>query len=236
MICMIKMELVVFEHYLKQLSFTMLFVMTCVGIGSKSVMGIPSMALMMILFALTTCGAAYDEQNDWGAFRLVLPLSRRDVVLGRYVFNLIVALVFTAASCALVALLVLLKETGAPLGFLGEIIPAREGSIQEIALSLAVVGCIGLVLNSIMLPIYFKLGQTKATQWMPFIVMLAMFVPFFLLEQGDGELLGWLKGVFDSMAAGDSFTVAGIVAIAAALAVYAASAFVSIKLYEARDL
>ena len=28
--------------------------------------------------------AAYDELNHWGLFRLTLPLSRRDVVLGRY--------------------------------------------------------------------------------------------------------------------------------------------------------
>lgn len=52
------------------------YVMGAVGTAAA----IAAMVPFMGLFSL----AAYDEQNNWERFRLTLPLTRRQVVFGRY--------------------------------------------------------------------------------------------------------------------------------------------------------
>ncbi len=79
---MMRMEWVVFAQYLKQMLFTMLITMACLAAGMGSLAPLPSIAFAMVMFNMSTSGSAYDEQNDWGAYRLITPISRRDVVLG----------------------------------------------------------------------------------------------------------------------------------------------------------
>ena len=60
------------------------------------------MMLRDAAFFVTVTLAVFDDRDGWAAFRLALPLSRRDVVLGRYAT--------TVATC--LAFAVLGEETG----------------------------------------------------------------------------------------------------------------------------
>ena len=93
-----------------------------------------------------------------------------------------------------------------------------------------------MALNSISLPVYFKLGQTKATQWLPFIMMLLSVLPFVALAVVGGEPLAILERAMGAVESAGGFGAIGAVAAGVALGSYCLSAFVSIKLYEARDL
>lgn len=88
MMRMFKMELAVFGQYLRQLAFSILFMAVCFTVGVGSTCMLPGIIFMMGMFSLSNSASHYDEQNDWAAFRLTMPVSRRDVVLGRYLFVL----------------------------------------------------------------------------------------------------------------------------------------------------
>lgn len=108
MMRMIKMELVVFGQYLKQLSFSILFMAVCLSAGMGSTFALPGIIFMMGMFSLSNSASNYDEHNGWAAFRLTMPVSRREVVLGRYLFVLAgalpVSLLVLAAALGLAAL------------------------------------------------------------------------------------------------------------------------------------
>ena len=71
------------------LTFTM---QTLIGAAAAMTVIIP----LMYLFSI----GVYDEMNDWEGFRLTLPITRRQVVFGRYAG--LVVVVLAAAVLALV--------------------------------------------------------------------------------------------------------------------------------------
>ena len=77
-------EMTVLRDYARQLLGRGLFIAICLSVGMHSIVAVPGLLCMLyfIMGALST--AAYDEQNNWGLYRLTLPVSRRDVILGRY--------------------------------------------------------------------------------------------------------------------------------------------------------
>ena len=79
-------EMTVLRDYARQLLGLGLFIAICLSVGMHSIVAVPGLLCMLyfIMGALST--AAYDEQNNWGLYRLTLPVSRRDVILGRYAF------------------------------------------------------------------------------------------------------------------------------------------------------
>ena len=233
---MLKMELVVFGQYLKQLMFTMAFMGICVAVGMGTIAGVPSIAFIMMMFGLSMSGAAYDEQNSWGTYRMTMPLSRREVVLGRYAFNLCAALCAAAAASVVVAALVALGSVFPISGFAADLLAWNEETMVSAVAGMVSCGCIGLALSSISIPVYFKLGQTRATQWLPFIMMLLSVLPFVAIAVVGGEPLAILERAMGTVESAGGFGAIGAVALGVALGSYCLSAFVSIKLYEARHL
>ena len=236
MLCMMKMEFTVFARYLKQMVFTLTFTMACVAAGMGTISVLPSIAFIMMMFSMSMSGAVHDEQNDWGAYRLVLPLSRRDVVLGRYAFNLLVSLCAAAGASVLVAALVLLGRALPVTGFAASLLAWNDEAMMAAVAGTVVCVFLGLVSSSVTLPAFFKLGQTKATQWLPFIMMLLSVAPFMVIAVVGGEVLATVEQMIQRLIETGGMGVLGVVAVVAALGVYAASACISIRLYEARDL
>lgn len=236
MLRMMKMEFTIFTQYLKTMLFTMAFTMACIAVGMGTVTALPSIAFIMMMFGMSTTGSAYDEQNGWGAYRLALPVSRRDVVLGRYAFNLIVAIAAAAVTSVLVALLVGFGQAVPLTGRLAEMLSWGDEGIMPSLAGLLACACIGLALSSVTLPAYFKFGQTKATQWLPFIMLLLNVAPFVVIGLMGGEAAALLDRAMMASRQTGGFGALGLGVLAIALAAYAASAFVSVRLYEARDL
>ena len=197
------------------------YVMGAVGTASA----IAAMVPFTGLFSL----AAYDEQNNWERFRLTLPLTRRQVVFGRYasialltVGSLALALVLGLGIAALAGLLPAewLPESLSPSENTPEmIVGSTVGGVSVVAIAMAVA-----------MPVITRFGMTKAARIVPIIVVLI--VAFF----GNGvQLTGALADLVQWLDTGHNYLfLAAALAVVVAL-IYVASAFVAAKLYEKRE-
>ena len=100
---------------------------------------------------------------------------------------------------------------------------------------------IGSVVASVVTPLYFRLGQTRATQILPTVIVLLFVVPVVILGN-SGMLDGGIPGMeLLSRALEALETPAGMAAgcalcTALAAAALGISATISLKLYENREL
>lgn len=234
---MILSDLITLKRSMMQLTFTCIIIGSVIGAAMGSTVSaaacIASMLPFMFLFSIV----AYDELNGWERFRMSLPISRRNVVLGRY------------ASAAIVSGVSLLLGVGC-----GALVTAVAGILplpDELAIGLswehnppsamfgAAAGGVGIIMitMSVALPLIMRYGMTKATRIIPIVFLLifcfgmGFFGEFFLGATGLEATLVRLMGAGDA-----GFLVLAAGAIVVVAAIYAISAAISIKLYAKREL
>lgn len=234
-------EMAVFRDYARQLLGLGLLVSLCIGLGMQTPFAMPA-TLTCMFFMMGAMGlAAYDELNHWGLFRLTLPLSRRDVVLGRY--GAIVTLGLMGMVVGLVGALVAIGVVSA-LGIGGEVGAAFAFDAEMMGPMLFVTSftlLIGSVVASVVTPIYFRLGQTRATQILPTVIVLLFVVPVAVLGNSgmlDGGIPGLdvLSGLLEALETPAGMVCGVAACVVAAAVALAISAAVSLKLYEKREL
>ena len=234
-------ELTVFRDYGKQLLALGFLVAVLVGCVLLTVPAAPAINTCMFFMMGAMGAAAYDEQNDWGRFRLTLPLSRRDVVLGRYGAIVTLGLGGMAVGVlAALALGVVASAVELP-GELSEALSLSGDTLSGMAFATTFCLLIGATVASVVTPIYFRLGQTKATQLLPTIIVMIFVLPVVFLGN-SGLLDGAIPGL-DQIAAFLAYieTPEGLVVgcagmVAATAVILAASAALSLRLYETREL
>lgn len=203
------------------------FISVATGTAASAAAALAAMLPFMLMFSL----AAIDEKGGWERFRLTLPLTRKQVVLGRYAFVgivMVVALLFAfVVSWALA-----LALPSLPFGDMLD-----EGSDNVAIIMGAAVGAttIVAVAMAIAQPLMMRYGMTKATRIVPMVLVLAM--SGIAVLAGDGvantdllqQAIRWLD-------TGSNYfvLVAGLLLFDAL--VYALSAFVAVKLYARRAL
>ena len=233
-------EMTVFRDYARQLLGLGLLVSLCIGVGMQTPLAMPA-TLTCMFFMMATMGlAAYDELNHWGLFRLTLPLSRRDVVLGRYaaivtlgLMGMVVGLVGALIAIAVVTVIGVPGEVGQAFSFDAEL-------LAPMAFTTVFCLLIGSIVSSVVTPIYFRLGQTRATQILPTVIVL-LFVPVVILGN-SGMLDGGIPGMELPSAALELLETPGGMAAGCALCIVVSalalgvSAAISLKLYEKREL
>ena len=203
------------------LVFTSTFIM--IGSGGVGVAGSVS-AMMTLLCAFSLAG--YEDQNNWGRFRATLPLSRREVVAGRYATVLVLAfagaLLGTAVSLALQCLFAALPQAKSP-----ELVAPAE----IFASSLASMAC-GLIVCAIAIPFLTKFGGARGARA---FACAAVLVASFAIAVGvnmvtaekAAEVAGWIdQNLVMSLA------LLGVISLLA----YGASYAVSLGIYEKKDL
>lgn len=201
------------------------------AIGNANV--IPAAFTPMIPIVLSFTLFALDEQKGWESFRLVLPLSRRGVVFGRYgmgalmtlaglVFGALAAATSTAIACLLPAL---------PNA---DSIAANVEPIESACILLASTACAILILAATQ-PLIFKAGMTNGMRFMPLLLVLVMVVAGVALQSSDA----WIDVVAPMIDSIFSSQTTGLLAmlgfVIAALVIYCVSALVACKLYEKRE-
>ena len=236
MMRMVKMELVVFGQYLKQLSFSILFMAVCFAAGTGSTSALPGIIFMMGMFSLSNSASNYDEHNGWAAFRLTMPVSRREVVLGRYLFVLAGALSVSLLVAAAALVLSMLGQASMLPEVVARVVRLDADAMQVGLFTLAFCSAVGFVIASVSMPVFFKFGQTKATQWLPFIMMFLGVAPFMIVGFMGGEAMMAAQRAlaFAETPEGLAAFVAG--ACAFGLVCYAVSCVISLRIYSARDL
>lgn len=236
MLRMMKMELAVLKKYLKQITFTMLIVIVCLVAGMGSLMSVPGVAFLMVTFSVSMSASAYDDQNGWGSYRLVMPVTRREVVQGRYALNLLLAIAAAAIAAVLMTAFIALGSAVELPEFLANLAVWDNQQLEATLAASISCACIGLCICSVTLPAYFKFGMTKATQYLPFIMIVLSVAPFLVLGVIGGPLLDQVKGAIELAETTGGLGLIAFAALAISLAVYAASSFIAVRLYSARDL
>ncbi|MDE8702040.1 ABC-2 transporter permease [Adlercreutzia equolifaciens] len=225
--CAMKSALVQMAGILAAAGIVMAWAMDT-AVGAAAAVG--AMAPFMYLFSV----GALDEQNGWERFRLTLPLTRRQVVFGRYGSTAVVA-VAAAVGGLLVGLLVtaVADAVGNEGGLLAGLSSAQnppEALVCSVVLTLTVF----LVGAAVALPLMARFGMTKATRFVPLVVVLAMVLGIAALDTplSSGVLAEWGAWVTGDVWHG-ALLVGGALLVAAVL--YGASAFIAARLYEQRE-
>ena len=205
---MLLCDLAVIRRQLPRVMLSTLFVAAMVCITGLEGGVIVPVVIMMGVYFVTVTLAVFDDRDGWAAFRLALPLSRRDVVLGRYATTVAPCLAFAVLGIALSAIV---EQVAAA--------PGVEG-----VLSLAMVGtAFTLTCMAIVLPIYFRVGATRGAH---IISMLMFMIPLAVVGFGDASVVAGLITGREFLAL---FPVV-------AFAFFGASAIFSLRLYDSRDL
>ena len=236
MMRMLKMELTVFGQYLRQLAFSILFMAVCFAAGMGSTSALPGIIFMMGMFSLSNSASHYDEQNDWSAFRLTMPVSRRDVVLGRYLFVVAVALAVSLLVTVVVCLLSWMGEASLLPELVANAVCLDADMIQTGVFTLAFCSAMGFVIASVSMPVFFKFGQTKATQWLPFIMMFLGVAPFMVVGFMGEDAIMAMQQALSFAETPEGLTSFAVGALLFGAVCYAVSALVSLRVYKVRDL
>lgn len=234
-------EMTIFRDYARQLIGLGVLVSLCIGFGMQTPLAMPA-TLTCMFFMMSAMGlAAYDELNHWGLFRLTLPLSRRDVVCGRYAaivtlgaIGMVVGFVSACAAMALASFIPLPSDIAEAFSFDGDM-------LGVMLLVTAFTLFIGATVASVVTPLYFRLGQTRATQILPTVIVLLFVVPVVIL--GNSGMLGGgipgmelLSNVLVVLETPTGMVAGVVVCVCASAVLLAISAAISLKLYEHREL
>lgn len=243
MLSMIKCDLACLRGVARSLTGIALFVAAIFAL-SMGASGVLCAATIVIALSVVNRLMAYDEQNNWQAFRQALPLSRSQVVCGRYV---------TVALCVFASLLVgvvvaLLIDLGISVAI--SINPGLQlntwSELVDLSLRLrdlvelfVACGAAGVAVSffglALTLPFMFRFGFTKGARYIPLVFVALSLLVFLGME-------GISSSGFDPASLAplleNSATIIGIslAAVLVSLAVYGLSCLISLRLYTTREL
>lgn len=229
---MIMSDLLIAKKYLvQQLGIAIVVgIFICIMIGNLYVVT-PAVGVM-IPFSLIIMILSLDERANWQQFRLALPISRGDVIRGRYVSFLLLALLGIAVGL-LTAFLVIVAAQLMP--NVPQLADLMANFSWQALLMVSVAGIsIILVMLAIVMPLFSRFGMTKAVRYLPLLIIFGVWIAFTLPQNGPPpafvlDVLNLLETPVGTVA-----VAAGILAIVAV--VYVVSAIVSMRLYKKREL
>ena len=168
--------------------------------------------IIMISTMLILNTFAYDELSKWDYYALSLPVTKKQIVLGKYLLTVL----FDFIGILITLLLYLIK---------------RQLNL-EAALSICALAAIALIMAAILLPLLYKLGTQKARIWM---------IMIFLLPTAAVIVLGNLVGNFGfhltaSMPSEGTIGLLIWVSLPVALLLYAGSYLLSYKVFLSKEI
>ena len=215
-----------FTQIKRSLASTMLVCIFIVVVMTIS-MGTPivgaAAVAAMLPYIVVYSVLANDEATGWAKLRDTLPLSRRDIVFGRYAGTLIVVII----SCIIaIALSLATAAVSGALGMGGDSLGAfNEGGVVKATALTSLIGvAISLIMLALILPLVMRLGLTRTARVLP-IVFVLIVCAFF----------GFMSDSLPAMIPEASLPLIGAGFAIGALVLFAASALVTCKLYEARE-
>lgn len=169
-------------------------------------------ALMMIVSAMVPVSAiSYDERSKWDKIVNTMPLSRKEIVLSKYVL----AILLTAISSVIIFAFYMLVP---------------EMPLEEKAVTTAVMAMMAMLYQAALMPVMFKFGSEKGRTMM----LAILFVPAVLIFAiGEMNIIDVNTAIsfLERNEAMIPYLMAGFV-----LAIYSLSMALSVKIYEKKDL
>lgn len=234
MLTAMRMDCLVCLQYLKRSLATSAIMAACLVLGMGSFTAIPGTIFLVSIMGITISAYSYDERNGWAAYRATLPILRRDMVLGRYLATLAMALVEYVLALALCLLLVgVMRVVEAP-GMLEATFAWNSEQAAALALSSSVCVAIGMVIMAVSHVVALRFGMTKAMQYVPGVLcvlgLLPVFVPLlFMGEETRTAVLAQLGAVLES----GGLLLIPVVCLTVAGAAYALSAAIGVRVSSA---
>jgi len=188
-------------------------------IGNKSTSGATGM-LMAYAAIYATYPFILGEKNNIDVLYTTLPIRRKTVVLGRYLFALIIDMATGLFTLAFSLVVLSVMQT--------------DFSVVESVAAMLVIFTVFSIMQAIQLPIYFKLGYTKAKflAYLPFVVLpLAVFAASNLFA--DFISIQQLEAAFDWFAA--HVLLMALAGVVMWIGIQALSYRISLSFYEKRD-
>ena len=218
---------------LLQLVGISLIIALFMGVIADTVVGPVAVIISMMPFMFLFSLAAVDEQNGWERFRLTMPITRRQVVFGRYasiaLLTVATALFGLLLAAVIIGVATALPAGTAPAGLTAEanppamIVGAAVGSVVVIAVG-----------SSVALPLITRFGMTRGARIVPLVVVMAMVTAIGII--GDGAAIdSALAGLVQWLDTGNNYLLLAVAMLLVVAAIYIASAFLSAKLYEGRE-
>ena len=169
-------------------------------------------AMVLVLSAiLPVSSIAYDERCKWDKIANTAPLSRKEIVMAKYLFAILLT-VFSVAVCFVIYLF-------------DSRMPMTEKLIMCYMLTMG-----GMLYQALLLPVNIKFGAEKGRN----IMMAIMFVPVLLVVAVSNTGLVDLPAVVLFLENNEQlipYIVTATVAV-----VYSVSVTLSVKIYENKDL
>lgn len=208
-----KLDLFMVKPYLKKYMLLLFAVSIPVIITTKNIY-MMSFIAMFYGVIMVSYPFALSEKNNIENFYGTLSLKKRNIVNGRYIFTLGTMIFFTILSYIIM--------------IVGNVILKQGLEYSELLFVLVTGFFISLILVSLQLPTYFKLGYTKGK--------IFTYVPFFVIAIGVpllGSLMGESTEKFKAIAAyiENNPVMVSIFLILCGLLIFEISNIVSQRLY-----
>lgn len=165
---------VVSSYIVSAIFYSVIFIMMD-NLGS-----LPFLLTFQVLFTSTLVSFAFEEKNNSYRFLLSMPISRSQIVTGRYLFILLMTLITIPYTLSIQYLLVTLVTN------MHMNVSIPEISIQNSLYSISAV----TIVIALYLPLIFKMGSTKSTPYIR-ILMMVIIAGTFAVQ--------WLLNLFKSM-------------------------------------
>jgi len=185
-----------------------IYIVIFVASGNISFLGA---MIILILTMLSMNTFAYDEMAKWDYYALSLPVTKRQIVLSKY----LLVLFFDVISILIVLLIYLVKNLI---------------NIETI-LSLCAMSASALMMAAVLLPLLYKLGTQKARIWMILIILLPTAGMMLLAKFKIIGTTGGLAAISDSTA-----ELLIYLAVPVALLLLVGSYFLSCKIFQKKEI
>lgn len=232
---MILSDFIIIKNLLPQQILITVVVAVLVALGMSSIYAIIPAVIFMGAFTATFNLVAMDESNNWERYRLSLPLSRTQIVTGRYAFTFI----FTLASIAMgyviaLVLIVIVQILGDAFPFpeLSKGIEATSWPIMGILSAVSLAGIQGFV--AITFPLMFRFGMNRAVRFIPVVFFAVIFGASTMLFSQGGLATG-INDFVAQLSTPEGILVAVVVSLLGGAIIYGISCLASTKLYKGRE-
>ena len=184
MIGLLLKDIYTMRQYIKTLLFMLIFfAMISAGLHNPAAFFEGFIILMSMM--LTISSFSYDDLAKWDRYALTLPITRKDVVAGKYLLSIVLCLAGTVISFLISLAILTVKPVE---GF---------GLIEQFYATVGIVS-VAFFFTGILLPLTFKFGVEKSRILM-FIVFAAPSAAVIALDKvgiplpSEASLLGLLK-------------------------------------------
>lgn len=168
-----------------------------------------TMSMCMLVFT----GMSYDAAAGWDKFVLTMPVSRKDVVLSKYV-----SCVIYAASAIVVSTIFSI--------FINNIHPMEDVGLGLMLTVAATLFCLIFIIYSILLPMIFKLGVEKTRILMIAVIMIPVFAILGTAEYMPEYVLDFIE---------QHAVIFGAAGVIMSVLIYCISYFISVGIFSKKE-